>query len=93
MPDEASSSDAPFDIPKGCIAIACPVTSNVWQIPARPGDRVEVGDVLVIVEAMKMEIAIESDEAGTVEEILCMQGAPVHAGQALVILRLDAEDA
>ncbi len=91
IPDEASSSDAPFDIPAGCIAVASPVTSNVWRIPVKVGDRVEAGDVLVIVEAMKMEIAIESDEAGVVEEVLCSQGASVHAGQALVLLRLDAE--
>jgi len=91
IPDEASSSDAPFDIPAGCIAVASPVTSNVWRIPVKAGDRVEAGDVLVIVEAMKMEIAIESDEAGVVEELLCTQGASVHAGQALVLLRLDAE--
>ena len=37
-------------------------------------------------EAMKMEIAIEADEAGTVREVLCAQGTSVHAGQALLIL-------
>jgi biotin carboxyl carrier protein len=38
---------------------------------------------------MKMEIAIESDAAGVVEEILCTPGNSVSAGQALIILRLD----
>jgi len=89
LPDEASTTDAPFEIPTGCIAVASPVTSSVWKISARVGDRVEPGDELVVVEAMKMEIAIESDEEGVVEEILCTQGGSVSAGQALVILRLN----
>jgi len=91
IPDEVSGSDAPFDIPAGCIAVASPVTSSVWEISVQPGDNVEAGDELLGVEAMKMEIAIESDEGGTVEEILCSQGDSVHAGQALVILRLNEE--
>jgi urea carboxylase len=89
LPDEASTTDAPFEIPAGCIAVASPVTSSVWKISAKVGDRVEPGDELVVVEAMKMEIAIESDEEGVVEEILCSQGGSVSAGQALVILRLN----
>ncbi len=89
LPDEASGSDAPFDIPAGCIAVASPVTSSVWKISVKRGDRIDPGDELIVVEAMKMEITIESDEKGVVEEILCSQGASVHAGQALVILRLD----
>ena len=88
LPDEAAGSDAPFDIPAGCIAVASPVTSSVWKISAKVGDHVEPGDELIVVEAMKMEIAIESDEKGVVEEILCSQGGSVSAGQALVILRL-----
>ncbi len=89
LPDEASSSDAPFDVPAGCIAIASPVTGSVWAIPVQPGDRVTIGDKLVVVEAMKMEIAIEADEIGVVREMLCAQGSPVKAGQALLILEIE----
>ena len=46
-------------------------------------------NALVVVEAMKMEIAIEADEAGVVREVLCAQGSPVKAGQALVILEFE----
>ena len=89
LPDAASSSDAPFDVPQGCIAVASPVTGSVWSIPVNPGDRVSMGDKLVVVEAMKMEIAIEADEIGVVTEILCAQGSPVKAGQALLILQIE----
>jgi len=66
------------------------VTGSVWAIPVRPGDGVAMGDQLVVVEAMKMEIAIEADEIGVVKEVLCSQGSPVKAGQALLILELEA---
>ena len=89
LPDETSSSDAPFDVPHGCIAVASPVSGSVWGVPVNAGDRVAIGDALVVVEAMKMEIAIEADEAGVVREVLCAQGSPVKAGQALVILEFE----
>jgi urea carboxylase len=88
LPDEAASSDAPFEIPPGCIAVASPVTGSVWDIPVSVGTRVEPGDTLLVMEAMKMEIAIEADEAGVVEEILCSRGNPVSAGQSVAIIRL-----
>ena len=91
LPDEESGSDAPFDIPPGCIAIASPVTGSVWEITARAGDRVSPGDPLLLVEAMKMEIPIEADEEGVVREVLCTRGGSVHAGQAMLIIALTSE--
>jgi urea carboxylase len=69
--------------------VASPVTGSVWEIPVKVGQPVNIGDNLVVVEAMKMEIAIQADEAGTVQEVLCAQGSPVKAGQALVIVQLE----
>ena len=89
LPDEAAASDAPFDLPAGCIAVASPVTGSVWAMPAKVGERVAIGDTLVVVEAMKMEIAIEADEAGTLKELLCTQGMAVKAGQALAIVQIE----
>jgi len=89
LPDDMAGSDAPFDVPAGCIAVASPVTGSVWNIPVGIGDRVDIGDALLVVEAMKMEISIEADEAGVIREILCAQGSPVRAGQALMIVELE----
>ena len=86
---KASSSDVPFEIPDSCISITATVTGSVWSISVKPGDRVEVGDNLVVVEAMKMEIAIDTDEAGRVREVLCTQGTSVKAGQVLIILEIE----
>jgi urea carboxylase len=86
--EETASSDAPFEIPEGCMAIASPVTGSIWELPVKAGDSIATGDVLAVVEAMKMEIAIESDEDGQVEEVLCSPGDAVSAGQAILLLRL-----
>jgi acetyl-CoA carboxylase biotin carboxyl carrier protein len=50
------------------------------------GDRVEVGDPLCIIEAMKLMNEIESDQAGVVKQILAENGQPVEFGQPLVII-------
>jgi urea carboxylase len=91
LPDEESTSDAPFDVPEGCIAIASPVTGSIWEIKAEVGKAVAPGDLLVVVEAMKMEIPIESDEQGVIREVLCSRGSSVHAGQAVIIIELEGE--
>ena len=47
---------------------------------------VEVNDVLVIVETMKMEIAITAQINGKISQIICSEGNPVAPGQALLII-------
>jgi acetyl-CoA carboxylase biotin carboxyl carrier protein len=63
------------------------ITGMVWKIEVAVGDVVEEGDVLVILESMKMEMPLEAEAAGTVERILCAEGESVVEGQALVVLR------
>jgi acetyl-CoA carboxylase biotin carboxyl carrier protein len=53
----------------------------------KPGDRVTQGQVLCIVEAMKLMNEIESDVAGEVVKILVSNGQPVEYGQALFAVR------
>ena len=52
----------------------------------KPGDVVEEGQVLVILESMKMEMPVEAEDGGTVKEILCEEGQAVSEGDALVLL-------
>ena len=51
------------------------------------GDKVAVGQVLCIIEAMKMMNQIESEKAGTVKAILVKNGEPVEFGQPLFIIQ------
>jgi biotin carboxyl carrier protein len=64
------------------------ITGTVWTFEVKLGDAVEKGDVVAIVESMKMEMEVESEASGTVVELLCAEGDPVTEGQPLV--RLEA---
>ncbi|MGO1308113.1 MAG: 5-oxoprolinase/urea amidolyase family protein, partial [Kluyvera intermedia] len=69
---------------------ALPVTAdmngNIWKVLVKPGDTVEAGQTLIIVEAMKMELAISAPQAGVVKRIGCQPGRPVSPGDALLWL-------
>jgi acetyl-CoA carboxylase biotin carboxyl carrier protein len=69
------------------IDVAAHITGTVWKIEKKQGEAVQAGDVLVILESMKMEMPVEAPEAGTVAEVRCKEGEPVGEGQVLVTLR------
>ncbi len=77
-------------IPEGCRPVRSPVSASVWTISVEPGQRVHAGQKLMVLEAMKMEIAVASPAAGTIEALDCAPGALVSAGQRLVTLRWDS---
>jgi biotin carboxyl carrier protein len=62
------------------------VSGSVWEIPVSVGQSVAEGDVLVVVESMKMEIPIESPSTGTVRELLIAKGDAVSDGQWIATL-------
>ena len=62
------------------------MVANVWKVVAAEGDHVDDGDTLVILESMKMEIPVESEDDGTVKEIRCAEGDSVSEGDVLIVL-------
>ena len=62
------------------------ITGTVWKIECKVGDVVKEGDILVILESMKMEIPVEAPAYGTVAEIRTAEGAPVQEGAVLAVL-------
>ena len=62
------------------------ITGTVWKIEVAVGDTVEDGDTVVILESMKMEMPVESEDDGTVSEIRCEEGQSVQEGDVLVVL-------
>ena len=88
-PDAANGdgTGAAADLPPGGEAVASPVPGSVWKIAAEPGRRVKAGDPLVIVESMKMEIAVPAPADGELLEIRCAEGQAVTLGQTLAVLR------
>lgn len=89
LPDAGPATAPDGTIPEGCEPVRSPVTANVWKVVVEPGQRVDAGQQLLILEAMKMEIAIAAPASGVVEDVSCAPGVMVSAGQRLVTLRLE----
>ena len=68
-------------------ALTAPMPANVTQVHVAPGQRVQVGDVLITLEAMKMELPIRATTNGVVAAINCRVGEIVQPGSPLVELR------
>ncbi len=79
------------DTPLGAneCSIDSPIAGNLWQVQVAAGQRVEPGDVLVILESMKMEIPVVAPFAGTVREIPVQPGSGIGAGQRVMVLERD----
>jgi acetyl-CoA carboxylase biotin carboxyl carrier protein len=75
-----------MDIVRPMPDIEAQITGNVWKVEVAVGDTVSDGDTVVILESMKMEIPVESEEDGTVKEIRCEEGQSVSEGDVLVVL-------
>ncbi|MGC1507693.1 urea carboxylase [Ketobacter sp.] len=71
------------------IAIESHVAGNIWQWKVKPGQRINRGDVVCILESMKMEIEVIAQEEGVVQTLCREQGQQVNAGQRLLVVSTD----
>ena len=62
------------------------MVGNVMSVPVAPGEVVEAGDTVVLLESMKMEIPVLSEHAGTVTSVHVQVGDVVQEGDLLVTL-------
>ncbi|MGI4855624.1 MAG: urea carboxylase [Janthinobacterium lividum] len=76
----------PAALEAGETGVESEVAGSVWQVKVKPGDAVLEGDVLMVVESMKMEIPVVATHAGTVRDVHVVPGSPVRAGQRLVVM-------
>jgi len=85
---EEIAADLGEDAPLGTgqHGIESHIAGNLWQVSVAEGARVEAGDVLVILESMKMEIPLTAPVAGVVKEVRAQPGSPVRAGQRVVVI-------
>ena len=65
-------------------ALTPPMSATVVRIAVRPGRRVQAGDVLIVLEAMKMELPIRAPRDGIVRAVHCREGELVQPGTVLV---------
>ena len=92
--DATQSAEAPNGEDASLHVVKSPIVGTFYESPSpgsgafvKIGDRVEIGQVLCIVEAMKLMNEIESDAAGEIVKRLVQNGQPVEYGQALFAVR------
>lgn len=67
--------------------VAAPLAGNMWKHKVSAGDQVAEGDVLVILEAMKMETEVRAEKAGTITRLIAKEGDSVQVGDGLVAMK------
>jgi 3-methylcrotonyl-CoA carboxylase alpha subunit len=82
----AADEDVAPDVAPAGGSLAAPMPGSVLRVDAAPGDTVAAGDAVVVLEAMKMELAVQAPAAGVVRAVHVRPGDVVSAGQALIEL-------
>jgi len=72
-------------------ALASPMPATVVLVKVEPGQQVAQGDLLVMLEAMKMELAVKAPRDGRIKSVACRKGELVQAGVPLVELEAEPE--
>ncbi len=70
----------------GGFKVKAPMPGSVIEVKVKVGDTVSDGDVLLVLEAMKMENELTASQAGTVTEVLVKKGDTVNSGDPLIIM-------
>ncbi len=89
LADEGDAPEVAAETPPGMKTVDAPMTASVFQVAVEVGQRVEAGERVVVLDAMKTEIVIAASAAGVVREIRCAAGKLVHAGQSLVLMEAE----
>ena len=79
----AAASAAPV---AGGETVSAPMPGTILKVNVQPGQAVKAGEVLIVLEAMKMENEIMAPKAGTVAQVLVNRGATVDTGAPMVVL-------
>ena len=73
-------------------AVRAPMSGKVLSIKVKKGDRVKEGDLLMVIEAMKMENEILAPKSGIIKDIRVAEGENVDGGEVLLIISEDVEE-
>ena len=80
-----SPTSAPAQVGEGT-DVAAPLSGNILQIAVAQGQQVNDGDVILILEAMKMETEVRSAVSGVVQQVIAKEGDAVQAGQTIMVI-------
>jgi len=67
-------------------AVVAPMTGKIVKVKVKKGDRIKAGQILCVIEAMKMENEISAPRAGTVQDVNVTDGTPVNEGETLFVI-------
>ncbi len=87
--DTGSADAGPVDVPDGAEVIEAPLGGSVWKVLVQPGDRVEKGAVIAVIEAMKTECDINSPAAGVVQRVYAEERQAIAPGAPIIALEPD----
>jgi acetyl-CoA/propionyl-CoA carboxylase, biotin carboxylase, biotin carboxyl carrier protein len=82
----ASSSGPSSTSAGGPDTLPSPLQGNIWKVLVKQGETVQEGQLLVIIEAMKMENEITAHKAGTIAELPIAEGEPIQAGAPIATI-------
>jgi urea carboxylase len=74
------------ELPPQHVAVASPVSGSVWKIAVTAGQTVMAGELLIVIESMKMELPVVAPFDGVVSQVRCAEGRAVTVAQTLVVM-------
>jgi acetyl-CoA/propionyl-CoA carboxylase biotin carboxyl carrier protein len=83
---KSSSGDGGPDV------LPAPLQGNMWKVLVKAGDEVQEGQLLCIIEAMKMENEITAHKSGTIVDLPISEGAPIQAGAPIATIKSKPEE-
>lgn len=89
-PPVADQRDALLaDLPADATVVTAPMVGNVWRVDITPGTKLNAGDPVAVLEAMKLELPVPSPATGTVLRVFAAPGAAVEPGTPLAVIGVD----
>ncbi|MDR3511241.1 MAG: urea carboxylase [Caulobacteraceae bacterium] len=82
----AEAPAAAIVAPEGTELVEAPLGGNVWKMLVKPGDRVQKGEVIAVIEAMKTECDVPSPEAGVVRQVYAAERQMIASGAPMIAL-------
>lgn len=82
----ATAAPAPASVPAGGVTVTAPMPGTILSVNVTAGQTVNKGDVLMILEAMKMENEIMAAESGKIASVNVQKGASVKTGDVLCVI-------
>jgi acetyl-CoA/propionyl-CoA carboxylase biotin carboxyl carrier protein len=76
----------------GADELASPLQGNMWKVLVEPGQTVEEGQLVCIIEAMKMENEITAHKAGVIEQLAVKEGDPITSGATIAVIKSALSD-